>query len=186
MNPVSHLRGVECRFLSWVEPGLRNPSCGGGFDPVTTRFEVLEKWQNVARPGWTQILCSLLVLHVCVDASPPHTHTHTSVGLIHLLIDAVGIHINLHCAQVCRLAKYNIKCHKYTCYLCMSVCHIWIHRWTDQLCPELPRYFPTSTRLHSAQYRVPSSVFLSSVSFTIQPTVEDLPQCPLTVVGVVP
>ena len=50
-----------------------------------------------------------------------------SVGLIHLPIDAVGIHINLHCAQVCRLAKYNIKCHKYTCYLCMSVCHMWIH-----------------------------------------------------------
>ena len=124
---------------------------------------------------------------VC-GCKPTHTHTHTHECWTDscLLIDAVGIHINLHCAQVCRLAKYNIKCHKYTCYICMSVCHMWIHQWTDQLCPELPRYFPTSTRLHSDQYRVPSSDFLSSVSFTIQPTVEDLPQCPLTVVGVVP
>ena len=39
-NAVSHLRGVECRFLNWVESGSRNPSCGGGFNPVTTGLEV--------------------------------------------------------------------------------------------------------------------------------------------------
>ena len=52
-TPFHTLRGVECRFLNWVEPGSSNPSCGGGFDPVTTGFEVLKKWRNVARPGRT-------------------------------------------------------------------------------------------------------------------------------------
>ena len=44
---------MECRFINWVEPGLCNPSCGSGFNQVSTGFEVLENMAE-RRKTWTE------------------------------------------------------------------------------------------------------------------------------------